>query len=40
MTEELQTETAEDEPRTIYTPIADTPTSYKREPEGAHPPLD
>ncbi|MBV9002670.1 MAG: protocatechuate 3,4-dioxygenase subunit beta, partial [Solirubrobacterales bacterium] len=40
MTEELQAETETDEVRTIYTPIADTPTSYVREPEGAHPPLD
>jgi protocatechuate 3,4-dioxygenase, beta subunit len=40
MTEELQTETGADEVRTIYAPIADTPTSYLREPEGAHPPLD
>ena len=38
MTDELQTET--DEVRVIYDPIADTPTSYKREPEGAHPPMD
>ena len=26
--------------RQIYDPIAETPTSYLREPEGAHPPLD
>jgi len=38
MTEELETGT--DEVRTIYTPIAATPTSYIREPEGAHPPPD
>src|ERR1700734_985839 len=37
MTEELQTES---DVRTIYDPVADTPTSYLREPEGAHPPLD
>ena len=36
MTEELQT----DEVRQIYDPIGPTPTSYVREPEGAHPPLD
>src|ERR1700749_4011586 len=40
MTEELQTETGGDEVRVIYDPIADTPTSYLREPEGAHPPPD
>jgi protocatechuate 3,4-dioxygenase, beta subunit len=40
MTEELQAETGADEVRTIYDPIGPTPTSYKREPEGAHPPLD
>ena len=28
------------QPRTIYDPIADTPTSYLREARGAHPPLD
>jgi protocatechuate 3,4-dioxygenase beta subunit len=28
------------EERAIYDPIADTPTSYAREAEGAHPPLD
>src|SRR5690348_17421003 len=37
MTDELQTETGV---RVIYDPIADTPTSYLREPEGAHPPMD
>ena len=36
MTEELQT----DEVRQIYDPIGPTPTSYLRDPEGAHPPLD
>jgi protocatechuate 3,4-dioxygenase beta subunit len=30
----------QEEPRRIYTPIADTPLVYRREPEGAHPPLD
>ncbi len=24
----------------IYDPVTDTPTSYVREPDGAHPPLD
>jgi len=38
MTEELQAEPAE--ARQIYDPIGPTPTSYKREPEGSHPPLD
>jgi protocatechuate 3,4-dioxygenase, beta subunit len=28
------------EPRQIYDPIVDTPSSYVREPEGIHPPLD
>jgi protocatechuate 3,4-dioxygenase beta subunit len=28
------------EPRTIYTPVTDTPECYAREPGGAHPPLD
>src|SRR5437763_13879651 len=37
MTDELQTENGV---RVIYDPIADTPTSYKREPDGAHPPMD
>src|ERR1700749_5132325 len=40
MTEELQTETGGDEVRVIYDPIADPPTSYLREPDGAHPPPD
>src|SRR6201986_381312 len=40
MTEELQTEKGTDDVRTIYAPIADTPTSYLREPEGPHPPPD
>jgi len=40
MTEELQTEAGVQEVRVIYDPIADTPTSYLREPDGAHPPLD
>ena len=35
MAEQLQTEQRE-----IYTPEAETPTSYMREPEGAHPPMD
>ncbi|HTU30192.1 MAG TPA: protocatechuate 3,4-dioxygenase subunit beta [Solirubrobacteraceae bacterium] len=30
----------QDEPRQIYTPVADTPLAYRREPAGAHPPLD
>jgi protocatechuate 3,4-dioxygenase, beta subunit len=30
----------QEEPRRIYTPIADTPLAYRREPDGAHPPLD
>ena len=38
MTEELQTDPGE--VRQIYDPIAETPTSYLREPDGAHPPLD
>ena len=38
MTEELQAEPREE--RQIYDPIVETPTSYLREPEGAHPPLD
>jgi len=38
MTEELQTDPGE--VRQIYDPVADTPTSYLREPEGAQPPLD
>jgi protocatechuate 3,4-dioxygenase, beta subunit len=38
MTEQLEHEV--DEPRRIYDPVADTPTSYVREPEDAHPPLD
>ena len=38
MTEELQAESREE--RQIYDPIGPTPTSYLREPEGAHPPLD
>ena len=38
MTEELQAD--EREVRVIYDPIAETPTSYLRDPEGAHPPLD
>ena len=38
MTEELQTEAREQ--RQIYDPIGETPTSYVREPNGAHPPLD
>ena len=38
MTEELQTEAREE--RQIYDPIGETPTSYVREPDGAHPPLD
>ena len=38
MTEELQAD--EREVRQIYDPIAETPTSYLRDPEGAHPPLD
>jgi protocatechuate 3,4-dioxygenase, beta subunit len=29
----------QEEPHRIYTPIADTPLRYRREPEGAHPPL-
>jgi protocatechuate 3,4-dioxygenase beta subunit len=29
----------QEEPRRIYTPVADTPLMYRREPEGAHPPL-
>jgi protocatechuate 3,4-dioxygenase beta subunit len=33
-------ESRTDEPRQIYDPIVDTPTSYIREPEGVHPPLD
>ena len=28
------------ETRSIYDPVTDTPTSYVREPDGAHPPLD
>ena len=33
--------TAEDqEVHKMYKPIADTPTAYRRDPEGAHPPLD
>jgi protocatechuate 3,4-dioxygenase beta subunit len=28
------------EERTIYDPVSETPTSYKREPAGAHPPMD
>jgi protocatechuate 3,4-dioxygenase beta subunit len=28
------------EVRQIYDPVADTPTRYRRDPEGAHPPLD
>ena len=38
MTEELQTDPGGE--RQIYDPIGETPTSYLREPEGAHPPLD
>ena len=38
MTEELQTDPGEE--RVIYDPIGETPTSYLREPETAHPPLD
>ena len=38
MTEELQADKRE--VRQIYDPIAETPTSYLRDPEGAHPPLD
>ena len=38
MTEELQAEAGD--VRQIYDPIAETPTSYLREPDGAHPPLD
>jgi hypothetical protein len=30
----------EPEVRQIYTPLADTPTNYRREGEDAHPPLD
>jgi protocatechuate 3,4-dioxygenase beta subunit len=28
------------EARTIYDPVSETPTSYKREPAGTHPPMD
>jgi protocatechuate 3,4-dioxygenase beta subunit len=28
------------EERAIYDPVSETPTSYKREPRGAHPPMD
>jgi protocatechuate 3,4-dioxygenase beta subunit len=28
------------QPRQIYDPVADTPTAYRRDPAGAHPPLD
>jgi protocatechuate 3,4-dioxygenase beta subunit len=31
---------AETETRQIYDPVVDTPTSYLREPDGVHPPLD
>jgi len=38
MTEQLEnTEIVE---HGIYDPLTETPTSYKREPEGAHPPMD
>lgn len=40
MTDELETESGADEVRVIYDPIEDTPTSYVREPDGAHPPLE
>jgi protocatechuate 3,4-dioxygenase beta subunit len=33
-------ESRTDEPRQIYDPIVDTPTSYVREGDGIHPPLD
>jgi protocatechuate 3,4-dioxygenase beta subunit len=33
-------ETKTEEPRRIYAPVSDTPTSYVREPPDAHPPLD
>jgi protocatechuate 3,4-dioxygenase, beta subunit len=38
MTEQLETE--EHEQRPIYDRLSDTPTSYVREPDGAHPPMD
>ena len=33
-------EPGQGEVRQIYDPVADTPTRYRRDPEGAHPPLD
>ena len=36
----MSTSESDDQRRQIYDPIAQTPTSYVREPEGTHPPLD
>ncbi|HEX3615349.1 MAG TPA: hypothetical protein VHU61_02345, partial [Solirubrobacteraceae bacterium] len=33
-------ESGQDEARQIYDPVADTPSRYRRDPVGAHPPLD
>jgi protocatechuate 3,4-dioxygenase beta subunit len=38
VTDQIQREV--DEPRRIYDPLTDTPTSYLREPPDAHPPMD
>src|ERR1700751_3304899 len=38
MTDQLENEAQAE--RAIYAPISETPTSYVREPEGAHPQLD
>src|SRR4051794_40986759 len=38
MTDQLENEAHAE--RDIYDPISDTPTSYLREPEDAHPPMD
>src|ERR1700758_2794759 len=38
MTDQLENEAQAE--REIYDPVSETPTSYLREPEGAHPPLD
>src|ERR1700761_5884563 len=38
MTDQLENEAQAE--REIYDPVSETPTSYVREPEGAHPPMD
>jgi protocatechuate 3,4-dioxygenase beta subunit len=38
MTEQLDHETQTE--RAIYDPVSETPTSYRRDPEGTHPPMD